>query len=156
MDTYDVTAKRDGEDIGVLELTIDSEKGAIKDCNVEVKELERNRGILSQLARYALADMERRYRNITSFRIDIENERTLSIVRDVLSSAGFSITYTDVLGVEISAEEALCLLQEERERGNFADTTEIFDDSGSEETRRLLAAVTVTGKRELKTTQDKK
>ncbi len=149
MDTYDVTAKRDGEDIGVLELTIDPEAGAVQDCNVEVKASERNQGILSQLARHALVDMERRYKNLTSFRVDVENEKTLTVIRDVLSMAGFTITYTDPLGREVSMEEAIHSLQEERERGDFADTPEIFDDNESPETRRLVAAVTVTGKREL-------
>lgn len=149
MDTYDVVAKRHGEDIGVLELTIDPEEGAVQDCNVEVKTSERKQGILSQLARHALADMERRYKNIRSFKIDVENEKTLSVIRDVLSSAGFVITYTDVMGNEISAEEALNLLREGRERGDFADTTEIFEDPESSETRRIVATVIVTGYREL-------
>lgn len=156
MDTYDVTAKRRGQDVGVLELTVDPKRGSVEDCNVEVKASERQQGILSQLARHALADMEQRYKNITSFRVDVENERTLSVIRDVLSLAGFSITYMDALGREISIEEGLHSLQEGRERGDFADTTEIFDDAESPETRRLTAAVTVIGKRELDTTQDKK
>lgn len=149
MDTYDVTAQRDGEDIGVLELTINPDEGAIQDCNVEVKASERKQGVLSQLARHALNDMERRYKNLTSFRVDVENEKTLSVIRDVLSAAGFTLTYTDPLGREVSMEEALHLLQEEREKGDFADAPEIFDDTESPETRRLVAAVTVTGKREL-------